>query len=177
MQRSFAGMFIYLVLQSQINKDMWQRIQTVFLALTIACMVISIFLPVWILTETQTGVVHQLYPIHYSVVADGQKTTQYFPYCVMALLMSAAATIAFMELRRFDNRILQIKLGTLNSLVLALVMISIVVFANQLSKELQYGWKYGTSLYLAFGGVLFNWLAIRFIRRDEKIVRDSDRLR
>ena len=64
-----------------------------------------------------------------------------------------------------------------DSLILAGVMISAVVFANQLVKVSTGGWKYGLSLYLPFVGVTFNWLAIRLIRRDEKIVRDSDRLR
>jgi hypothetical protein len=30
---------------------------------------------------------------------------------------------------------------------------------------------------VVFGAVTFNWLAMRFIRRDEKMVRDSERLR
>jgi hypothetical protein len=156
---------------------MWQRVQTVFLVLVVASMVISIFLPVWLYVDAQTGVQHQLYPLHYSIIENGQKTTSYFPFSVMAMLMIAAATIAVMEIRRFDNRILQIKMGTLNSLVLAGVMISIVIFSNQLAKEHASGWRYGLSLYLAFAGVAFNWLAVRFIRRDEKLVRDSDRLR
>lgn len=156
---------------------MWQRIQTVFLALVVACMALSLFLPVWIYADVDTGATHHLYPLHYTIVKDGERTTTYFPYSAMAVLMIAAATLAIMELRRYDDRILQIKMGTLNSLILALAMISIVVFSNQLSKEYATGWKYGFSLYLAFGGVLFNWLAIRFIRRDEKLVRDADRLR
>jgi len=156
---------------------MWQRIQTIFLALVVLCMVVSLFLPVWIYNDPTTNVTHQLYPLHYSMIQNGERTTHYIPYCVMAVLMVAAATLAVMELRRYDNRILQIKIGTLNSLVLALAMVSIVILSNQLASEFSSGWKYGFSLYLSFGGVLFNWLAIRFIRRDEKLVRDSDRLR
>jgi hypothetical protein len=32
-------------------------------------------------------------------------------------------------------------------------------------------------MWIMFVGVACNWLAVRFIRRDEKLVRDSDRLR
>jgi hypothetical protein len=156
---------------------MWQRAQTIFLALVVVSMVISVFLPVWLYVDPQTGVEHQLYPLHYSIVENGVKTTTYFPFFTMAILMIAAATVAVMEIRRFDNRIVQIKMGTLNSLILAGVMISIVVFSNQLAKQYTSGWKYGLSLYLAFAGVACNWIAVRFIRRDEKLVRDSDRLR
>jgi uncharacterized membrane protein YhdT len=91
--------------------------------------------------------------------------------------MVAAATISFMELRRFDNRMLQVKLGVLNSLILMIIMILCVVFSNQMAKAYHFPWKYDYSLYLTFVAVACNWLAIRFIKRDEKLVKDSDRIR
>jgi hypothetical protein len=158
---------------------MWQRIQTVFLALVIASMVIGIFFPIWV--GHSGGITHKLYPLHYSTYQDGDNgvvsAAQYFPFAITAMLMVAAATIAFMELRRFDNRILQIKLGTLNSLILMGVMISAVVLANQMTDKFPSDWDYGFGLYIPFAGVTFNWLAVRFIRRDEKLVRDSERIR
>jgi hypothetical protein len=58
-----------------------------------------------------------------------------------------------------------------------LVMIVSVVLSNQMAKAYHFPWKYDYSLYLTFVAVACNWLAIRFIKRDEKIVRDSDRIR
>lgn len=154
---------------------MWQRVQTIFLALVILSMVAGIFFPIWI--GEADGAVHKLYPLHYSVYGEGAPVAKYFPYSITAILMMAAATIAFIELRRFDDRILQIKLGTLNSLILMGVMISAVLLANGMSETYPTNWKYGMGLYIPFAGVTFNWLAVRFIRRDEKLVRDSDRIR
>ena len=91
--------------------------------------------------------------------------------------MIAAATIAAMEMKRYDNRILQIKMGTLNSLVLMGVMISAVWFIYNLPTQYHAVWQNGLGLWVLFAGVTFNWLAVRFIRRDEKLVRDSDRIR
>ena len=156
---------------------MWQRIQTVFLALVVLSMLTSLFLPIWVSNDPSSEVSHVLYAFHYTTKQGATSTTFYFPYCATAILMIAAATIAIMEIRRYDDRMVQIKMGTLNSLILAGVMISAVVFANQLVKVSTGGWKYGLSLYFPFVGVTFNWLAIRLIRRDEKMVRDSDRLR
>lgn len=153
---------------------MWQRVQTVFLVLCVACLLVSFFLPIWV-SEDPTGVSRQLYPLHYTVIQDGTRTTTYFPYAITAMLMAAATTVAILEIRRFDNRMTQIKLGTLNSLLLAGIMICMVVFFNQLVN--QFGGKNGISLWVIFGAVAFNWLAIRFIRRDERVVRDSDRIR
>lgn len=154
---------------------MWQRVQTIFLALVILSMVGGIFFPIWIGIED--GVVHQLFPLHYSIFGESGTQSNYFPYSITAILMMAASTIAFIEIRKFDDRILQIKLGTLNSLVLMGVMISAVLLANKMIEAHPINWEYGYGLYIPFVGVTFNWLAVRFIRRDEKLVRDSDRIR
>jgi glucan phosphoethanolaminetransferase (alkaline phosphatase superfamily) len=153
---------------------MWQRIQTVFLVLVVLCMVFGLFMPIWELTTELKQM--QLYPLHFSIKEGGVTTTSYFPYSITATLMVAAATLGIMSIRRFDNRMLQMKLGMLNSLLLAGVMICVVVFNNNVAT--QYGnSKYGYILFVVFGAVTFNWLAMRFIRRDEKMVRDSERLR
>lgn len=153
---------------------MWQRIQTLFLVLVVVSMLVSFFLPVWMVSNGTTEM--QLYPLHFSTIENGVKTTQYFPFSLMAILMAAAATIAVMEIMRFDNRLTQVKLGTLNSLILALVLGSVVYFYNQVTNQYGYG-KFGISIWVPFIGVACNWLAIRFIRKDEKLVRDSDRIR
>lgn len=157
---------------------MWQRIQTIFLAITIGSLVLAIFFPIWSSADEAAGITYRLYPIYFMTKQGGQITSSvYFPYCITASLMVAAATIAFMELRRFDNRMLQVKLGVLNSLILAVVAIVSIVFSNQMASAYHFLWKYDYSLYLTFIAVSCNWLAIRFIKRDEKIVRDSDRIR
>lgn len=153
---------------------MWQRIQTLFLVLVVISMLVSFFLPIWKITNGGTEM--QLYPLHFSTIENGVKTTQYFPFSIMAILMAAAATVAVMEILRFDNRMTQVKLGTLNSLILALALGSVVYFYNQVTSQYGYG-KFGLSIWVPFIGVACNWLAIRFIRRDEKLVRDSDRIR
>jgi Domain of unknown function (DUF4293) len=158
---------------------MWQRIQSVFLGITILSLIAGLFFPVWL--GGGGGIEYRLYPIYFltkQVGPNGQlMVNQYFPFCLTAMLMVAAATIAIMEFRRFDNRILQIKLGTLNSLILAGVLICDVLFSNNLVKSYPVPWKYDYSLWLTFVAVVGNWLAVRFIRRDEKLVRDSDRIR
>jgi glucan phosphoethanolaminetransferase (alkaline phosphatase superfamily) len=153
---------------------MWQRIQTLFLVLVVVSMTAILFLPIWKFTEGAKE--FQLYPLHFTTIENDQRITAYFPYSITAILMVAAATLAIIEIRRFDNRLTQIKIGTLNSLVLAGVMICVVVFYNNVTKEYGYG-RYGLSLWIPFIGVAGNWLAMRFIRRDEKLVRDSDRIR
>ena len=155
---------------------MWQRIQSVFLGLAILSLILGLLSPVW--SGAGEGIEYRLYPIYFMAKENGQITiSQYFPFSITAMLMVAAVTIAITEFRRYDNRFLQVKLGTLNSLILAGVMICDVLFSNQMAKAYPVPWKYDFSLWLTFAAVAFNWLAIRFIRRDEKLVRDSDRIR
>jgi hypothetical protein len=72
---------------------------------------------------------------------------------------------------------LQIKLGALNSLVMAGSLMALVWFATQLIKSNQIAGEYGLSLWMPAGAMVSNMIANRFIRRDEKLVRDSDRIR
>jgi peptidoglycan/LPS O-acetylase OafA/YrhL len=150
---------------------MWQRIQTVFLVLTIGSLLVALVQPIW---QAQSGDALVVLTPFYLV-----KGTHYlyWPYAITAVLAVAGITLAIIAIRRFDNRQTQIKLGALNSLVLACVMISAVWFTSELSKDYTTDFKYGLGLYLTFVAVISNWLAVRFIRRDERIVKDSDRLR
>jgi len=154
---------------------MWQRKQTIFLALSGACMILMIFFPAW--KAVDGGIEKVLFPLHYSVLDQGEKVTVYFPYALSAILAVAAATIAFMEIGKYENRLTQIKMGALNSLVMAGSLGSLVYFATQLIKTNQVAGQYGLSIWLPAGAMLFNMIANRMIRRDEKLVRDSDRIR
>lgn len=157
---------------------MWQRIQTLFLITTILCLAASIFLPIWAGPETETKS-HVLYPLHYSVLEKGENGTtqiaQYMPYSLTGFLLVAAMTIAVIEIGKYSNRLLQLKLGALNSLFIAGTIASAVYFAYQLQGK--YPGTFGFGLYLPFAAAITNFLANQFIRRDERIVRDSNRLR
>jgi type IV secretory pathway TrbD component len=154
---------------------MWQRIQTVFLAVAIISLLVTIFLPIWVYQDA-SGQSHQLYPLHYTIEQNGERTTQYFPYALTAILAIAAVTLAVISVRNYRNRMLQMKLGALNSLFMAGTIAAAVIFSNQFVKSFQ-GGHYGLGLWLPGIAVICNLVANRFIRRDEKLVRDSDRLR
>jgi glucan phosphoethanolaminetransferase (alkaline phosphatase superfamily) len=154
---------------------MWQRIQTLFLAVAIISLVASIFLPIWGF-QAADGSTHQLYALHYTVTKDNVSTTTYMPYCLTAMLALAAATLAVISIRRYDNRLLQMKLGALNSFFMAGTIAAAVLFANGMVKT-HGGGAYGLGLWIPGLAVICNLLANQFIRRDEKLVRDSDRLR
>lgn len=154
---------------------MWQRIQTVFLAIAIVALLASVFFPIWTYNDP-LGQRHLLYPLEYKTIENGQATSTYLPYAFTAVLTLASATIAFIEIGKYRNRLLQMKLGALNSLFMAGTIACAVIFSNQLLKTYN-GGSYGLALWLPGLAVICNLLANRFIRRDERIVRESNRLR
>lgn len=154
---------------------MWQRIQTVFLAVVVISMIALIFMPIWVYApETENS--HQLFALHYTEKTNGVANTVYMPYAITAMLAIATATVAFISIGKFSNRVLQMKLGVLNSLLMLGTMVAIVVFVLDLAKAHQ-GGQYGSGFWMVAIGVAANFLANRFIRRDEKLIRDSERLR
>ena len=154
---------------------MWQRIQTLFLAIIIISLVVTIFFPIWVYNGS-SGQSHELYPLHYTITENGEKMTQYFPYTLTAILAIASATLAFIEIRKYKQRVVQMKLGALNSLFMLGTIVSAIVFSNPLIKVYPDG-HYGFGLWLPGLAVICNLLANQFIRRDEKMVRNSERLR
>ena len=151
---------------------MWQRIQTLFLAIAILLLLVSLVVPIW--SAEVNGQARVLTSFYY--LNDG--SYQYNPYSLTAILSIAAVTLALTEITKFKNRLTQVKLGALNSLFLVGVLVCSFYFSSQLMKQLE-GTKgqYGLGMWFPFAAVICNLLANRFIRRDEKLVRDSERLR
>lgn len=154
---------------------MWQRKQTILLAIAALSLILMIFFPIW-RGEAGDGI-HSLFPLHYSVKNGEAMNTLYFPYSITAILAIAAATLCIIEISKFDNRMLQLKLGLLNSLLMAATMASAVYLAMQTMKSAQAQGAYGLALFMPAVAMVCNTVANRFIRKDEKLVRDSDRLR
>lgn len=154
---------------------MWQRKQTIFLAVTSLSMVLMIFFPVWVANDNSVQMM--LYPLHYTVKGGEADITIYYPYAACAILAVASVTVAIIEIGKFENRLLQLKLGALNSLLMAGALGTAVYFATRLIKTNQLAGGYDLGMYLPAVAMVSNLIANRFIRKDEKLVRDSERIR
>ena len=131
---------------------MWQRIQTVFLGGLVLCLVVSLVQPIWHFTNADMSAV--LTPFY--LLKTNQY--QYVPYVLTAILSIAVITLAITSIRKYANRITQLKIGALNSLLLVGVIGASAYFGSQMIKEFQ-GGEYGLGLYLPAAGVVFNLLA------------------
>jgi len=160
---------------------MLQRIQTVFLFLVSLLMVVDVFSPIWISVNDQTGESHILYSAFHEYIPGLGEPAQntFWPYAIVSLTALIAAGIAFYEIFQYRDRLNQMKLGALNSIVMTVCLGCSVWFATEGQKEwiLSASASYGYGMFLPAAAMIMNIIANRFIRRDEKLVRSVDRIR
>ena len=92
---------------------MWQRIQTVFLVIAILSLVAAILFPIWVYQDSLDQT-RKLFALHYTTTSQGGITvTEYFPYSITAILAIASITIMIIEIRKYKDRVLQMKRAVL----------------------------------------------------------------
>jgi hypothetical protein len=158
---------------------MIQRIQSIFLFLIGVCMVIMLFTPLWTKTVMSSGEVAQLNVISLSYSKQSQVVSK-MPTFYVGILCIASLVLAYVSLFSFKNRMLQIKLNLINSLVMVGVFgccaFLIFVKGESLFAPSTRG-SMELGLFMPAIALVFNSLANRFIWKDEKLVRSADRLR
>ena len=161
---------------------MIQRIQTIFLFLYIAALISTFFFPVWqkISFNDQTNEVDVIVTGHVSsVIYDKAGEVIIYDNFWVGGFIIIACIVAAMSIFSFKNRLTQIKLGTLNSLFTSLLVIYYldVIYYNIDYIDIKVKISFLISFYLIFLAIFFNFLANRFIRKDELLVRESERIR
>ncbi len=158
---------------------MIQRVQSVFLFLVSVAMVSVLFLPIWHKQgQTQTAELDAYKMIITGAQADAGGVTTTNTYYI-AILAGLAALVALYSIFQFRNRLTQIKLGALNSLLIGFALVAAWYFSNTGNKlvEPDQTGEYLSGFYMPVVALLCNLLANRFIKRDEDLVRSADRLR
>ena len=160
---------------------MIQRIQSVFLLLVIASLITFLFIPLWVKSDVQSGEAHEMHALFYKGTTGEVVNPQlvYMPYMIVGILAVAAITIAIIQLFKFKDRVLQMKIGVLNSFFIVSTLGSAGFFWYTLGRELlpQQPISLGFGLVLPAFAMIFNRIALRFIKKDEDLVRSVDRIR
>ncbi len=160
---------------------MIQRIQTIFLILYIGALVCTFFFPVWQkISFDQNNSVNVMVTGYVSGVdfSRGDSSILYDNFFVSGLIM-VSCIIALISIFSYKNRLNQIKLGTLNSLITSILIIYFLyeIFYNDKYIDINDKISFLISFYLIFLAIFFNFLSNRFIRKDELLVRESERIR
>lgn len=163
---------------------MIQRIQSIFLLLVAVSMILLLFYPVWQKVSIETGEMVTLtaFDLRFEEFDSGSgERTQVWKKdnIYVSILAVLASAVAFFSISRYKNRLRQIQLGALNSLFIGGNLV-IILFITQKAEPLLNEQSTGDLLfgfYLPVVALLFNFMANRFIRKDEKLVRSADRIR
>jgi len=156
---------------------MIQRIQTIFLALVAVISVVSSFLPIMELSGTEGDFIMN----HYKTIAATDASILVKNMGV-GVLQGLVLIVAIVMIVLFKNRSLQIKLGKLNILLIALEIAAIVVYSDLAKaaigsspEDVVVSFKLGAVVPVL--SLILTYLAIRFIKKDDALVRSADRLR
>jgi len=162
---------------------MLQRVQSLLLLGVAICMGLVLVFDIWQETDLEDGeqAVLDAYYLT-SIEAPGSEQIQVGMEqgtWVIAIFAVLATITASYEIFRYDNRLTQVKLGALNSLLMATALGLSVYYSfegESIVNEATRG-EYQIGFFLPCFALIMNVLANRFIRRDEKLVRSVDRLR
>ncbi|NEU65410.1 DUF4293 domain-containing protein [Spirosoma agri] len=169
---------------------MIQRVQTIFLFLIAVAMGVALSNPLWEKAGLKSPEMASLTALQYSqqenvspqagVPVQIASSTSVTSVWYLGLLMGLVALSSLYAIFQYRNRLTQSALCAVNALMLTAIM-GIVLY-----RTLYFGKAYGNpadqgsfllGFYAIIAALVCNALANRFIRRDEKLVRGSDRLR
>ncbi len=156
---------------------MIQRIQSVFLLLLAIAMIVLLFLPIWQETVPQTDQQLELTAFQLTNTAGGNPVS--ISSIAIGILAILSACVALYEIFQYKNRLTQIKLGMLNTLLIAALLGAIIYYSLYVGEDINPAVQGEREIgfYFPVVALLLNSLSNRFISRDEKLVRSVDRLR
>ena len=157
---------------------MLQRTQTLFLTGIVIVMGLFLNFKIWVKADphsSEQAIMTPYYLFYQNEAGEGQIPTFY-----IAILAVISIVLAAVSIFQFKNRLTQIKLNMMNTLVMVscqgLAVYFILVKGNKLfSPELQGNYQIG--FVLPVFALLLNSFANYFIKKDENLVRSVDRLR
>ena len=161
---------------------MIQRIQTLFLILFIGSIITTFFFPAWQKIEmgdnNEKVKIIVTGSISSTNVIGNDKIIIYDHFYISGILI-ICCLLALYSIFSYQNRLTQIKIGTINSLFTSLVIFYFLyeVFYNERYIDINDKISFLISFYLIFLAIFFNFLSNRFIRKDELLVSESNRIR
>jgi hypothetical protein len=164
---------------------MIQRVQTLFLLGMIICMAMLFVFQIWEKSNPESGMRYTLDAFYWQEMAQdsngseswkvvSSKQTMY-----LAGLAAVSCLVALFSIFKYKNRLAQLKLGALNAFVIMAYVATATYLIYTGEKEIGYDARgvFKPGYFLPLAALLFNSLANRFIKKDEKLVRSVDRIR
>ena len=145
---------------------MIQRIQSLFYLLAAICAGSLFFLPL-ASSDNAAGLFLE------------DKVFNVFDHVGLIIVAVLAALIPLIAIFMFNNRSTQMKIGASSLIFPLLLMIAaVVIVVGMGNKEgVAANISPGLGIFLALAGMIFTILGNRFVKKDDELVKSSDRLR
>ena len=156
---------------------MIQRIQTIFLVLVVILGIVSSFLPILGFSGYEADFIMN----HYKTIAV-EDATIISKNMGVGVLQGIVLLVAIATIFLYKKRSLQMKLGKLNLLLITAQITAIVLYSDVVKEaigpnveDVLVSFKIGAIIPVL--SLILTYLAIRFIKKDDALVRSADRLR
>ena len=154
---------------------MIQRVQSIYLLLVFVAAVVLIFMP--LATFHSGDIAFQMNIMGFQGAGtDGLELPDVY---IIGILTALLGILSLVTLFQYRNRKLQLKLNMLNLLINFGLLVAIFLFAEKVAglEAVSDTFEYDVAAYFPIASVLFLILANRNIRADERLIRNSERLR
>ena len=162
---------------------MLQRVQSIFMFIAAIAMIAMTFFPLWQKADVESSklVTMNAFQIRFEQQNQNGELELLGTQNVMLISIGAflAAGIMLFSIFKYKNRLTQVKLNALFSLICAVTIVGTFYYSlkgNALIVREQQG-AFLLGFYMPIVAMFNNFLANRFIRKDEALVRSADRIR
>lgn len=157
---------------------MIQRIQSLLLLLAAICLIIAVFMPIATITTDNAQYLFTSWSLQLNI----ENGDVIFPTYYIGVMQIILAALSFITIFFYKNRATQSKM-CIAGIVINFILLILILYVYPdnlfgklyLLKDSQLVYSLWTILSIASLGLLF--LANKFIKKDEKKVREADRLR
>jgi len=151
---------------------MIQRIQSLYLLLSTALLIAVLFIPFGVF-QTSYGACEYT---AFSIAGIAGKSA--LPLWSLPLLTLLSSVLAFITIFLYKKRDLQIRLCLINSLLIAILSMAAAAILYMVKSDMFLAeFKIGVGFLLPIVALLLNFMAMKAIKKDEKLVKSWDRIR
>ena len=168
---------------------MIQRIKSIFLLLLTISLFSTYFFPlsekiiytnennIMAIKEKETLYIYEL--VYEQYISENDPSAILYPRPYILVLIFIAGGLSFYSIFQYNNRINQIKIGAINSIIMSVTIAIILyeLFYKEVMIKNTFDVNILISFYLIFTALIFNSIANRFIKKDEILVNESNRIR
>ncbi len=153
---------------------MIQRIQTVYLFLTVILTALLFIMPVAYMTVPD-GFTYRFYTT--KVIQAGEPDVFIACNWMSAILNILITTLSVLLIFLYKKRFLQLRLCVVNIILLLGMLVLMWWQVDNMTDELRADRQWGFSFCFPLIGIILNWLALRGILRDIALLKSYDRIR